>query len=356
MERNRSDVYESNRIMVNIVRETLGAIPVVPSLGNNDVIPHNEINLGRQGNNNTDRLLQFYLDLWQPWVPQDQHEDFLQYGAFVAEVGPGLRALSLNSMYFIKKNKGMQGCRRSGGARQHMDWFKQQLVKARMDGYKVLVLGHVPPSEDNYRFSCLEAYTHISAAYSDVIIGHLYGHLNKDHFLLYDTSRPRLRTSDSSNSRHQQQQHSMMAKLKVPKFARQLHAMYASIHPRPKQLGPLSSSAALLGKSPVVAIQITPSVLPKYYPTVRLYRYTKQKDQVKLMGYDQYFANISAWEQSDVHNYQLLYSTDLYGMKDLSPLGFYDLAKRMIDLRNKKSRLLWKAFVNNIFIHTRMID
>ncbi|KAI8084691.1 Metallo-dependent phosphatase-like protein [Halteromyces radiatus] len=353
MKRNRSNVYESNRMMANMIHGSFGDIPVIPSLGNNDVIPHNRITMGNGTDKNTNRLLRFYQHLWKHWIPQQQQDDFLKYGAFVVDVGPQLRALSINTMYFIKKNKKLQGCGKPGSdAQQHMDWFEQQLIKARMDGYKVLVLGHVPPAEDTYRFSCLASYTRISAQYPDVIMGHLYGHLNKDHFLLYDTSRPLSKTTtmdqDSYDKDYLDQQ-PFFKKPKIPKFARQLHDMYSSIHPRLED----DEKQEILPTSPVVAIQVTPSVLPKYYPTVRIYRYTKNN----LMGYDQYFANITEWENlpATQHHYQLLYSTDHYGMKDLTSESFFDLAKRMVDPHDKNGRRLWRDYVNNIFIRTRAI-
>lgn len=364
MKRSRSNVYDSNRIMVKMMQEAFGDIPLVPCLGNNDVIPHNQITQGGQLNEKTNKLLDFYQQLWGKWIPQDQRPNFLKYGAFVSEVGPRLRALSLNSLYFIKRNKKMLGCHKPGTAKQHMDWFEHQLLQARADGYRIVVLGHVPPSEDNYRSSCLDSYTQISATYSDVIIGHLYGHLNKDHFLLYDTSRINTRsnngdqkdiiTKDNQLGHSNQQPLVATRKIKVPKFARLLHDMYSSLNPRYDQF----DGNQPFEKSPVVAIQVTPSVLPKYYPTVRLYRYTTDAQGAALLvGYDQYFANTTEWEQQPEgpHEYQLLYSTDEYGMDDLSALSFFDLAKRMVDPKDKTGGRLWKSYVNNIFVHTRMI-
>ncbi|KAI8331003.1 Metallo-dependent phosphatase-like protein [Chlamydoabsidia padenii] len=357
MKRSRTNVYESNQIMTKMIKEAFGNISVVPSLGNNDVIPHNQITQGGQMNKKTDQLLGFYQDLWHQWIPQDQHENFVKYGAFVVNVGPKLRALSLNTMYFIKKNKKVKGCHKPGTARQHMDWFEQQLAQARMDGSRMVVLGHVPPSEENYRSSCLDAYIHISAAYSDLIIGHHYGHLNKDHFLLYDTNRMDSTRSWSANTGNvlEQQQQEMIStrKPKIPKFARLLFDMYTSLNPRHDLLG-----KEPFEKSPVVAIQVTPSVLPKYFPTVRIYGYTTDDQGAALVrGYEQYFANITEWEQQPdgPHQYQLLYSTDDYGMNDLSSISFFDLAKRMVDPTDRGGYHLWKSYVNNIFIHTRTI-
>ncbi|ORX54921.1 hypothetical protein DM01DRAFT_1382909 [Hesseltinella vesiculosa] len=358
MKRTRESVYRSNQLTADMMLQTFPNTPVVPCLGNNDVVPHNTIN-DPQLHKKTRKLLQFYQALWQPWIPTSQMGVFAQHGGHVTHVSHQLRVLSLNTMYFIKKNKKVEGCDRDGAAQLHMAWFEQEIDRARQEGAKVLVIGHVPPNSD-YRYSCLDAYTRVSANYADVITGHLFGHLNKDHFLLYDTSRSHVRSVDDDDQDHrpflpppagQQVLDGQLDGLqKIPKFARSLRDMYESLNPRN-----LDRLRAASKKSPVVAIQVGPSILPKYHPTVRIYSYSKT-DGV-LLGYQQFYADLNHWDSPESsQDYTLEYSTALdYDMPDLSAESFYDLAKRMVDPDDATGNKHWKTYVNNIFVQTRAI-
>jgi hypothetical protein len=56
-------------------------IPVVPVIGNNDVQPHNFIDL-------YDDVLFFFERLWAHWIPQDQRKTFWKGGYFAIDVAP----------------------------------------------------------------------------------------------------------------------------------------------------------------------------------------------------------------------------------------------------------------------------
>ncbi|CAO3630849.1 unnamed protein product [Cunninghamella echinulata] len=394
IKRDRSSVYKTNQLMATMMHDTLGSIPVIPSLGNNDVVPHNQM-IDGDLDKNTNQLLKYYFDLWQDWIPQDQHDQFQLQGSFIHTVAPHLKVLSLNTMYFIKKNERSDGCKHYGSAKKQMNWFEQQLSLAKKNGDKVLVIGHVPPTEE-YKQSCFSDYIQIASTYSDIIIGHLYGHLNKDHFLLYDASQLQpeqeqnsIKKKDNDDNKINvnrqyayhyrnkirdtlQQQQTFKFKVKIPKFARQLHKMYAKLDPQLLSNKHHNDPSHFTENSPVIAIQVNPSVLPKYYPTLRIYRYNKKNttnnvDFGKIKDYQQYFANITQWDQeyttslssssssSPTYEYQLLYSTlKDYGMKELTAESFFNFAKKMVNPKDKSEANLWKDYVNNIFIRSEL--
>jgi endopolyphosphatase len=69
------------------------AIPVVPTFGNNDVMPHN---IFTQGPN---RWTKKYLDIWRGIIPEEQRHQFQQGGWFTVEVVPRrLAVISLNTL------------------------------------------------------------------------------------------------------------------------------------------------------------------------------------------------------------------------------------------------------------------
>ncbi|KAG0173310.1 Endopolyphosphatase [Apophysomyces sp. BC1034] len=325
-------------------------VPIIPTLGNNDVFPHNQIG----GKDQSSELLDFYEELWRAWIPQDQRETFRSGGYFAVNVSPGLRVLSLNSMYFYKKNELVQSCGHAKSpAYQHMQWYKNQLAKARQDKVRVYVIGHVPPSRD-YRGTCLDDYLRISLRYADVIMGHFYGHLNMDHFLLYDGQKSRsVLTEEHTTDDDDDDDEEMHVTRNIEKYVDWLHDMYKSLDPLDKQAPPKA-------QAPILAIQVSPSVLPRFYPTVRIFQYEIDEDDIAqkpygtLLGYSQYFSNITKWEDDlSPIDYMLEYTTqDAYGMEDLSPASYLELAKRMVKDVDVDGNEIWARYVRNMFVQT----
>ena len=70
-----------------------GHVPVVPTFGNNDVSPHNQLAPG------PNRWTKAYSHIWDMFIPVKQRRDFRRGGWFYVEVIPGrLAVFSLNTM------------------------------------------------------------------------------------------------------------------------------------------------------------------------------------------------------------------------------------------------------------------
>ena len=71
-----------------------------------------------------------------------------------------------------------------------MEWLRIQLKIMRDRGLKAILMGHVPParvdSKESWDETCWQKYTLWVQQYRDVIVGSLYGHMNIDHFMLQD--------------------------------------------------------------------------------------------------------------------------------------------------------------------------
>ena len=68
-------------------------IPIIPTLGNNDVLPHN---IFKEGPN---KWTKTYLDVWKSFIPEDQIKQFKKGGWFAVEVIPNqLAVISLNTL------------------------------------------------------------------------------------------------------------------------------------------------------------------------------------------------------------------------------------------------------------------
>ncbi|KAJ9607476.1 Endopolyphosphatase [Cladophialophora chaetospira] len=198
----RSDkqVLKSNRFIVDKFVETFGkpdniddpdptndfVVPIVPTFGNNDILPHNIFNPG------PNKWTRVYLDVWNRFVPQAQRHSFSRGGWFFSEVIPNkLAVFSLNTLYFFESNSAVDGCDlKSEPGYHHMEWLRAQLQFLRVRGMKAILIGHVPPartdSKQNWDESCYQKYTLWMRQYRDVIITSIFGHMNIDHFIFQD--------------------------------------------------------------------------------------------------------------------------------------------------------------------------
>lgn len=91
-----AQIEESNKEISKRMKSVFGKTPIVPTLGNNDVMPHN---LFLPGPN---RWSRYFGDLWGGkfgWVPEHQKHVFREGGYFWVEVVKGrLAAMSLNTL------------------------------------------------------------------------------------------------------------------------------------------------------------------------------------------------------------------------------------------------------------------
>lgn len=157
-------------------------VPLIPSLGNNDVYPHNLFAIGPTLQS---RLL---FKTWSPFIPQDQMHIFEKTASFVTEVIPNqLAVLSINTLFMFKSNPLVDNCdlRKQPGYSLFL-WLGYTLKELRRRGVKVWVSGHVPPVPKNYDITCYRKYTLWMYEYRDIIIGNLFGHMNLDHFVPLD--------------------------------------------------------------------------------------------------------------------------------------------------------------------------
>lgn len=80
-------------------------VPIIPTLGNNDIFPHNIMTAG------PNRVTREFSDIWRRFIPQDQYHVFDKGAYFWTQVVPGtngkmglnsrggLSVISLNTMY-----------------------------------------------------------------------------------------------------------------------------------------------------------------------------------------------------------------------------------------------------------------
>ncbi|KZT12740.1 uncharacterized protein LAESUDRAFT_13671 [Laetiporus sulphureus 93-53] len=184
--RTTNEIYMLNRIMAQKMEEVFlsKGIPVIPSIGNNDVWPHNIMLPGPNS------VTSEFSSIWRSFVPFESFQVFQRGGYFSVEVIPNsLAVVSLNTMYFYDSNRAVGGCDPTDPedpGNLQFDWLQVQLEIFRKRGVQVWLSGHVPPSADNFFPECYVRYAEVALRYQDTIVGHLYGHMNADHFFFID--------------------------------------------------------------------------------------------------------------------------------------------------------------------------
>ncbi|KAF2691234.1 Endopolyphosphatase [Lentithecium fluviatile CBS 122367] len=197
--RTQKEIIQLNEFMVRSLTNVFGtgddgdgdptndyAIPIVPTFGNNDIMPHNILLAG------PNKWTLRYLDIWRGFIPEAQRHQFQQGGWFYVEVIPKkLAVISLNTMYFFTSNSGVDGCaNKHEPGYEQFEWLRIQLQLLRDRGMHAMLVGHVPParvdSKESWDETCWQKYALWERQYRDVIVGSFFGHMNIDHFMLQD--------------------------------------------------------------------------------------------------------------------------------------------------------------------------
>ncbi|KAI8804023.1 Metallo-dependent phosphatase-like protein [Cladochytrium replicatum] len=184
------EIKALNLLAVDYLREAFGKksgdgwrVPMIPSIGNNDIYPHNRLEyIPRRPNH----ILDFFAEAWKGMIPKDQVKEFRHGGWFYVEVVPSkLWVVSLNTLYFFHANEYVRDCVKDSAAGSvHLKWLRKRVLQpARKRGVGVILTGHIPPTVLNYHSSCYERFAELSMEYADIIRGQMYGHHNLDHVL-----------------------------------------------------------------------------------------------------------------------------------------------------------------------------
>ncbi|GJE84018.1 endopolyphosphatase [Phanerochaete sordida] len=266
--RTLKEIYALNRVMARRMEEifTSRGIPVIPSIGNNDVWPHNIMMPGPND------VTSEFSSIWKSFVPFHSYQVFQRGAYYSVEVIPDqLAVISLNTMYLFDSNKAVGGCEvkdRDDPGNLQLDWMEVQLQAFRARGMQTWISGHVPPSARNFHSECHIRYTELSLRYQDTILGHLFGHMNVDHFFFLD-ARTLASEEENDGGAHTAGKHKDL-------YATLLKD-YDHLYKREKDLDYDSISV----------VNVAPSVVPNpYLPSFRIFSYniTGSRYSAGLLG------------------------------------------------------------------------
>ena len=266
-------------------------IPIVPTLGNNDILPHNILLPG------PNPWLQHYAHIWRHFIPEEQRHSFEFGGWFFVEAIPNRLAIfSLNTLYFFDRNAGVDGCAiPSEPGYKQLEWLGIQLQFMRERGMKAILMGHVPPARTDSKMlwdeTCWQKYTLWLQQFRDVVVAGLYGHMNIDHFLIQDTHDVDLALLADPTPGKMGTRIAMEDELSVASatdYLQELRSVWSKLAPPPPQSGNSGKSKGddpsnrkgngRKGKKDVWGERyqlslVSPSIVPNYFPTLRVVEY-----------------------------------------------------------------------------------
>ncbi|KAG2156070.1 Metallo-dependent phosphatase-like protein [Suillus clintonianus] len=265
------EIFALNRAVAKKMEDAFlrKGIPVVPSLGNNDVWPQNTLSPGP--NNITNE----FASIWDAFIPSDSKTSFRKGAYYAVEVIPdALAVISLSTMYFYHNNKAVRGCLvgdASDPGNLHLEWLEEQLERFRARQVQVWVTGHVPPALDHFFPECYYRYAELSLRYQDIILGSLFGHLNVDHFYFVEAADLNISPEEDTMPSHS--------------FEGTIYETLMA------DFEELVKTKKHLNYDDYAVISVSPSLVPTYLPSFRVFNYNISglgSTTVGAVGEDEY--------------------------------------------------------------------
>ncbi|KAI8051598.1 Metallo-dependent phosphatase-like protein [Syncephalis plumigaleata] len=358
----------ANAKIAAMLDKRLSHVPIVFTIGNNDVYPHNSTQ---------------YLE---PFIPEDQIHVFLEGGYFIKEVVPNqLAVISLNTIYFYRSNPVVDGCTSDldPGSMQ-LAWLEQRMQELAESNMTTYIIGHVSPSPLLYHTQCLRRYSRIIRRWSGfedgrntqdnpataqsrktndraiVVVGQFFGHSNVDHFYFLEEE------PDIDDG---------LEEVKKSDMFRTYKSSYTTTGATSDEyLGKLFKQYKKAGKKGALGpvVQVVPSIIPTYNPALRVVTYaipgTDDKHADYRLGqpidYVQYYFDLldlnnnattdsSALGHNDNDQKSVIYNVEYraretYRLSALIPSEFARLAGRLYANNTLRHEYMRRYFVNTI--------
>ncbi|PFX18637.1 Acid sphingomyelinase-like phosphodiesterase 3b [Stylophora pistillata] len=179
------EVIETVKNLTDLLSAAFPNTTVYPALGNHDYHPKH---LMPPKPNDIYRAVG---NLWSRWLPHDAVNTFKEGGFYTVLIKPGLRLVSLNTVYYYTNDKLTESIADPAG---QFEWLDVLLTNASRNNEKVFIIGHVPPGAFERAPGKKWFYPKFNKDYlaaimkhADVITGHFLAHQHCDSFkILYD--------------------------------------------------------------------------------------------------------------------------------------------------------------------------
>ncbi|KAI9253397.1 Metallo-dependent phosphatase-like protein [Phascolomyces articulosus] len=308
--RTMKNVINEQKIVVDHFKDIFDSN--YPVIGNNDVEPHNSCE-------ENDQQFQNIASVWEPLKLNTSSHGFQRGGYFYEDVVPGkLRTIHTNTLHFYKDNKKSKAdCKSSKGmGTAHLKWLQQVLDESREQGYSVYILAHIPPTSKKgkayYTDDCLQGYLELLGTYKDTVVGHFAGHYNNDILsaIVEDGGK-----------------YSQLSALKKKKTIQR---------------------NSLKKNNFIMPLFNTPSVIPTFNPSVRVFEYeTQGTDQYPvgtILDWRQYYLNLD----DNGQDYELEYqASELFKINHFDGKGIEQVFTLMMD-----NQAVHKEYLDHVTVNT----
>jgi hypothetical protein len=176
-----SSILSAISAATSLIQSKLNSnIPVFPAMGNDDCSADYKFSL--VNHTWTHEL----AHLWAQWLPSSALDTFTYAGYYSVPVTPQLTVVILNTVLYSPRLSQLHDMDVDIGGQ--VAFVEQQLIQARNQGGKVLLVGHIPPGGAPYDDTDIwvEPYVQIfqdlATAYEDVLLAFAAGHLHSDDF------------------------------------------------------------------------------------------------------------------------------------------------------------------------------
>lgn len=143
------EIISTNANLTRKMENAFRRIPIIPSFGNNDLLPHNILPYHARGD---ERHLNAFGKLWEKHIPDNQMKTFNEIGCFYNDIGPAIRVLSINTLFLYRQNTAVSDCTTLMEAPGDivLGWLESKLFDAKMKRMRVYLTGHIPPGIADY--------------------------------------------------------------------------------------------------------------------------------------------------------------------------------------------------------------
>eukprot|EP00127_Corallochytrium_limacisporum_P006333 Clim_evm44s225 gene=Clim_evmTU44s225 len=178
--RKHHEVVQEIRKVAKKIHSAFPSVPVIPSIGNYDLWPLNQLGEG------PNEMLLELADIFSPFLSKEELTKFIRGGYYARELPDKVTAVALNTVYFVAFNESTKGCnhKKSAGHLQ-MQWLRDVLKDAKEKGRGVYISGHLGPHHLWYP-NCHREYIDIIAEYKDTVMVQVFSHLHKDEYFLLE--------------------------------------------------------------------------------------------------------------------------------------------------------------------------
>ncbi|CAJ1941325.1 unnamed protein product [Cylindrotheca closterium] len=173
--------------VIEMVQSRFPGVPILVTVGNNDLVPDYYIDVEETDNNT---MLELVTTAFNDTFISEQEVSSFRNGAYFSRnISDTLTIISINTIIYSREHSpDQQNIEDPFG---QFVWLKDQLEFAQTAGRRVWIVGHIAPTIGSYAHDNLwhapymtRYYDIIKEYFPSVIGGQLFGHLHTDEFRL----------------------------------------------------------------------------------------------------------------------------------------------------------------------------